>query len=74
MIVVRLDDARYGAGPGTVIAHVETVSEFIRFASDRDGARSPALRLWDGDTQIGDRVMMAEPSQRTPAANGHSSP
>lgn len=57
MLVVRLDHAFIGAGPATVVAHVSTVREYLTIATDRDGARDPKLRLWDGDQAIGTRVV-----------------
>ena len=60
MLVVRLDDPRYGAGPGTVIAIVADVDEFFKLACDRDGARDRALRLWVGEAAIGERVEMRQ--------------
>lgn len=56
LIVVRLDNPKYGAGPATVIARVADVADFILLATDRDGARDPALRLWRGVFVVGARV------------------
>ena len=64
LIVVRLDDPKYGAGPGTVIAHVTSVEEFLALACNRDGARDPSLRLWTGASPIGERVRMKGYSKR----------
>lgn len=57
MLIVKLDHHWIGAGPGTVIAHVNSVSEYLQIATDRDGARDPKLRLWAGDVPIGSRVV-----------------
>ena len=56
MLVVRLDDPRYGAGPGTVISIVADVDEFFKLACDRDGARDRTFGLWVGEAAIGKRV------------------
>lgn len=55
-VVVKLDDPRYGAGPGTVVAIVDTVDEYLALITDRDGAHDPRMRLWLGTFQVGDRV------------------
>lgn len=60
MLVIELDDSRFGAGPGTIIAHVATVAEYNALILDRDGARNPKLRLWEGNTPIGTRVVMKQ--------------
>ncbi len=58
LLVVKLDNAIIGAGPGTVIAHVDSVKEFLTIATDRDGARDRKLRLWVGDNlPVGSRVV-----------------
>lgn len=57
LLVIRLDDARYGAGPGTVIATVEGVDEYLVMLRDRDGAHDPMLRLWQGNLKVGDRAV-----------------
>lgn len=57
VIIVRLDDARYGAGPATVIAVDSDVPK------DRDGCKDHALRRWadpGGDARVGDRVAMRQ--------------
>ncbi len=56
MLVVLLDHAAIGSGPGTVIAHVRDVAEYNRSTRDRDGARNPRLRLWRGNFPVGARV------------------
>ena len=58
LIAVRLDDPRFGGGPATVMAHPESVGEYFKLISDRDGARDPRMRLWRmyGDAPIGARV------------------
>ncbi len=52
MIAVKLHHARYGAGPATVMAHVESVSEYHARFRDRDGVIPEDMRLWhyDGDS------------------------
>lgn len=55
MILVRLDNSRYGAGPATVIARIDSLNDVPR---DKDGARDERLRVWVGDAAVGDRVMM----------------
>ena len=60
MIVVRLDNAAFGGGPGTVIGHVIDVNDGYRDHSDRDGARDPRIRVWAGKNEIGDRVCLSE--------------
>jgi len=57
LLVVQLDNAAFGAGPGTVISHVATVREFFDAFTDRDGARDPRLRLWEGDLPLETRVI-----------------
>lgn len=59
LLAVRLDDPRFGAGPGVVVAHPASVAEFEALRADRDGAHDPALRLWLGDSPIGGRVVAA---------------
>ena len=56
-LVVRLDRAEYGAGPGTVVAVGVTLGEYLGMV-DRDGARDPRLRLWGGEAQVGERVAL----------------
>jgi hypothetical protein len=53
-----------GAGPGTVVAHVASVAEYLALACDRDGCRDPALRLWTGTSPVGERVRMKDYSER----------
>lgn len=62
LVAVRLDDARFGAGPATVLASVATVGEYLARFSDRDGARDASLRLWklDGTITPGDRVVLQD--------------
>lgn len=59
MLIVKLDNAHIGAGPGTVVAHVDSVREYLALTTDRDGARDQRLRLWTGDQPIGARVVSA---------------
>ena len=63
-LVVKLDNAKYGAGPGTVVGIVETHEEYNAFVTDRDGARDPAMRCWVDDATtpiaVGDRVVMRQ--------------
>lgn len=63
--VVRLDDARYGGGPGTVIQFVDTVEEYhdiLYKKSDMNklGGRDPKLRMWrvPDTVSLGDRVSL----------------
>jgi hypothetical protein len=56
LLIVKLDDPRYGAGPGTVVGHAVDVADYNARTADRDGARNPQLRLWIGAAQLGDRV------------------
>lgn len=60
MVMVRLDNHHIGAGPATVIARVSSVKEYHSLSTDRDGARDPSLRLWDGDFPVGSRVVMKQ--------------
>lgn len=60
MALVRLDDAKYGAGPGTVVRQDATFEDWKTLAHDRDGARIRDLRLWVGDLPVGTRVMMRQ--------------
>ena len=57
MLVVQLDNAAFGSGPGTVISHVASVREFYDAFTDRDGAIDPRLRLWEGDFPLEARVV-----------------
>ncbi len=59
LLAVRLDDLRFGAGPGVVVAHPASAAEFEGLRTDRDGAHDSALRLWRGDSPIGSRVVAA---------------
>ncbi len=56
LLVVQLDNAIIGSGPGTVISHVANVREFLDAFTDSDGARDPRLRLWTGDLPLETRV------------------
>lgn len=56
LLIVQLDDARYGAGPGTVVGFAEDSRDYIRQIQDRDGAIPPRMRLWQGTASVGDRV------------------
>jgi hypothetical protein len=56
LMAVRLDDPRFGAGPGVVVAHPADAVEFEALRTCRDGAFDPSLRLWRGDSPIGARV------------------
>lgn len=63
-LVVKLDNAKYGAGPGTVIGIVDSCEEYNARVTDRDGARDPAMRCWQDDSvtpiKVGDRVVMRQ--------------
>lgn len=59
LAVVMLDDARFGAGSGTVVDVTdEPISDVLKRHTDRDGARSERLRIWRAgpDCRPGDRV------------------
>jgi hypothetical protein len=58
LMVVQLDNHRFGSGPGTVISHVASAREFFDAFTDRDGSRDPRLRLWEGDFPIETRIVM----------------
>lgn len=60
--VVRLDDRRFGSGPGTVIeVSGEPIAAILARHTDRDGARDDRLRFWSAQTGLkkGDRVVSA---------------
>lgn len=63
--VVRLDDARYGGGPGTVIAVGVSLDEYEAMRTKgADGAVDPLLRRWEdpsGQVQVGARVDLGIP-------------
>jgi hypothetical protein len=61
LVIVRLDNPKLGAGPGTVVARAGSVAEFLAFGVDRDGVHSERLRLWVGDFQVGARVSLGAP-------------
>ncbi len=66
--VVRLDDARYGAGPATVL-HVgdfETAIAYRKGTEDRDGCTDDTLRVWAAHDHaaVGDRVSLKEEPTR----------
>jgi hypothetical protein len=57
--VVKLDDARFGSGPATVIeVSDEPIRQIIARYTDRDGARDRRLRFWEAheSTRVGQRV------------------
>lgn len=56
--IVRLDNPRYGGGPGTVIEVTYDGAKALRRYDGRDGAHPPDLRCWRGYTgvKVGDRV------------------
>lgn len=58
LLAVRLDDSRFGAGPGVVVARPADVVEFEALRARRDGAHDPSLRLWRGDSPVGARVVL----------------
>lgn len=61
LVVVRLDDAAHGAGPGTVIeVSGDPIGDVLKRHTDRDGARSERLRFWTGyeGVKVGDRVSL----------------
>jgi hypothetical protein len=64
LLIVKLDDPRYGAGPGTVVGHAVDVADYHTRTTDRDGARDQRVRLWVGTAQLGDRVAALDPTER----------
>jgi hypothetical protein len=60
LVVVKLDDPKFGGGPGTVIAHVASSAEYLDRFADRDGCLPADLRMWRGPAAIGARVKLAE--------------
>ena len=58
-VVVLLDDAKYGAGPGTVINTGESIQSLLDEQRDRDGAIDARIRIWVGPGSIGERVVAA---------------
>jgi hypothetical protein len=64
--VVMLDDARFGAGPGTVVELTnDGVAAILDRYRERDGARSEKLRIWTASPglSVGDRVRMKQHDQ-----------
>lgn len=59
LLAVRLDDPRFGAGPGVVVAHPADAAEFEALRVRRDGALDRSLRLWRGVSPVGTRVVAA---------------
>lgn len=60
-ITVMIDDAKYGAGPGTIVAAGETLDEY-RGRCERDGVLNQRLRFWSDSTgyaKVGDRVRLS---------------
>lgn len=60
-LVVKLDDAKQGGGPGTVIEVTsDNITEVMRRYEDRDGGRSDRIRFWKGyrGAKVGDRVSL----------------
>ena len=60
MVIVKLDDAQYGAGPGTIVDHCDTVKQYHEKVRDRAGAIDRRIRLWGGDLPIGTRVVAGQ--------------
>lgn len=52
LLAVRLDHPWIGSGPGTGVAHVESVAYFRA----RYGYTDRRMRLWEGNAPIGARV------------------
>lgn len=47
ILVVMLDNPRFGGGPGTVVeVTCDPVAQILARYTDRDGARPAGLRLW----------------------------
>lgn len=45
--VVLLDDARFAAGPATVLElTTDPIADVVARYTDRDGARDPRVRFW----------------------------
>lgn len=63
LVLVRLDDARRGSGPATVVALTGTVPR------DRDQCADDLVRVWRGydGVAVGDRVILSaiDPRQLT---------
>ncbi len=63
-LVVRLDNAKYGGGPATVIAICENGADAARHlqtTADQDGCIDDRLRLWSDTTppaMVGARVSL----------------
>jgi len=69
LIVIMLDDARFGAGPGAVVeGTTDPISAVVARYTDRDGARSEKLRFWlaPPDVKVGDRVALGVPPRTAP--------
>jgi hypothetical protein len=60
LVVVKLDDAKHGGGPGTVIAHVASSADYLKRFADKDGALAADLRMWRGPAAIGARVKLGD--------------
>jgi hypothetical protein len=61
--VVKLDDSRYGAGPGTVLEVTsDPILEVCKRYMDRDGAIREDLRFWRAseNTVRGERVIAGQ--------------
>lgn len=63
IVVVLLDDRRFGSGPATVVeVSDDPLDEILARHTDRDGARDDRLRFWSATTTLreGDRVEAAQ--------------
>lgn len=63
LVAIKLDNSKYGAGPGTVVGFPSSVDEYFKSIRDRDGAHNPSMRLWQapaGSVAIGDRVQIKQ--------------
>ncbi len=53
LMLVRLDHYYIGAGPATVVSHIESVKDI---PLDKDGCKDRYLRVWEGTFEVGARV------------------
>jgi hypothetical protein len=61
LMVVFLDDAAYGGGPGVVVEITsDDVKDIMNRYADRDGCLPSRFRLWrsDPDARVGDKVSL----------------
>jgi hypothetical protein len=64
--VVLLDDARFGAGPATVLeVTADSVASILKRYEGPDGARHERIRLWNATPDIikGLRVVAEHPAE-----------